>query len=398
MKNAFYLLPLFLGVFFLFGGNGLFISSAGIELSKTNTSEILIGLINTSFFLGASFGCVFANGFLSKIGHIRTFAFFGALIVFASLAHTFLGVWFWVFLRFFMGFAYYSMLTVIESWLNEQSASSQRAQTLSIYMLVFYSAYLLGVFLLRLELSSTHIFTLGAMFIVLSMMPILFTKIQAPQIIEQKTARFPKVFKVVPLALFGSFVSGIFTGGFLSMASVFVLSLGFSADFVSSFMLVSIFGGLVAQVPMGKFSDKVGRKIAIIISSSLSLVASLGLVFITQKELLLLTGFMLGLGIFTLYSLSLARANDVINEQLNTTEVARSLLLVNGVGAFLSPLVIGILILFFGAIGFSLLFAVFSFLVLIVAISQDRVKKDNLSIYVGVPADATTYVQELDPR
>ena len=95
-------------------------------------------------------------------------------------------------------------------------------------------------------------------------------------------------------------------------------------------------------------------------------------------------GFCLGLTIFTLYPLAVARANDVVDENKDILEISRSLLFTYGIGSFLSPLIIGV------GLSFSpnFLFICFFILCLILgiyALTQERIKDKDLSVFVNIP-------------
>ena len=49
----------------------------------------------------------------------------------------------------------------------------------------------------------------------------------------------------------------------------------------------------------------------------------------------------MGLTIFSLYPLAVARANDVVDENKDIVEISRTLLFMYSIGSFSSPLLIG---------------------------------------------------------
>ncbi len=127
------------------------------------------------------------------------------------------------------------------------------------------------------------------------------------------------------------------------MVPVYILMQSGSIELVSKFMLVSILGGLISQWPVGMLSDRFGRRRLISIVSFLSAFTSVLFILYAEQEIYLYTlGFTLGLTIFTFYPLAVARANDVVEENKDIVEISRTLLFTNGIGAFLSPLIIGV--------------------------------------------------------
>ena len=108
-------------------------------------------------------------------------------------------------------------------------------------------------------------------------------------------------------------------------------------------------------------------------------------------------GFLLGITIFSLYPLSVARANDVVDENKDIVEISRTLLFTYGIGSFLSPLVIGILSTYFENSMFVLFFLLNIFLAFY-ALSKKRIADDDMSEYVNMPVASGAQLPHLDPR
>ncbi|PIE74152.1 MAG: MFS transporter [Deltaproteobacteria bacterium] len=379
-------------------GLALLITSVGIRLE--GASEILIGLVNASYFLGAIGGSLLSVDVISKVGHIRSFAFFASMLALFVLLHiVFKNIYFVMLFRVIIGFANYSLMMVLESWLNEQSPNDYRSRILAVYTLVFYLAYYASSFVLSASIDGALFYVIAASFVIASSMPIALTKIAQPPLPKPRRMRIPKVFNIVPLALMGSFIAGVLVAGFYAMSSVFVLSKGIGADGFASFMGFSMLGALLVQIPMGKASDSFGRKPAIMLASFIIFCASLGMLAFAHNEYMLYgMGFLLSCGVFTIYSLALARANDRLPDEFDVVEVGRSLLLVYGLGSFLAPIVIGIVMYFFGANAFLYVFLLFSCILFLFAITQDGVPKEERSVYIPIVGENTNAITELDPR
>jgi MFS family permease len=137
-------------------------------------------------------------------------------------------------------------------------------------------------------------------------------------------------------------------------------------------------GGFMAHTIFGTISDKFGRKFAIILASSIALLACLIFIFINPGiALQYLIVFFLGFGIFVLYALALARANDVVTDKTTYVEVVRALLFSYLIGSFLSTIVIGFLINQFGATAFIYYYITLLAFLIIFATFQKNVPKDQ---------------------
>ena len=129
-SNKFY--SLFFSVFFLFAGFGLFLNSAGVKLAQMGVSNTAIGALNAAFFVGAALSAVAAHRVVSGVGHIRAFSVFGAVFAIAALGHMMTdNLWAWGVLRVVLGFCYYSLLMIVESWFAERSMAAARARVLA---------------------------------------------------------------------------------------------------------------------------------------------------------------------------------------------------------------------------------------------------------------------------
>lgn len=392
------LFALYFATFLLYTGNGLFITSAGVMLFNLKVDAFLIGVVNASFFAGVAIGAIFSIKILQRVGHIRSFCFFAALYGLGILAHTLNdNVYCWIVFRVFLGFGDSGLLMIIESWLNEKSESSFRSRVLSFYSLSFYFSYLVSTLLLSLNMSMLNVFLISSIFLFLSLIPISLTKIKEPQIPTAKRVDFPKLSSIVPLALLGSFISGITLNGFFTMSSVYVLSLGYEAKEVALFLACAIGGGFIIQLPMGKFSDTFGRRNAILVTSFVAFCASIALFYFANNiKIQYIASFFLGCGIFTFYSLSLARANDVLEDRSRIVEVNRGLLLSYGIGSLISPILLGVLLKLFGYIGFLCVFAICSFVLFAFALTKDVIPKEDRSVYVPVVGDTGIIAPSLD--
>ncbi|MGJ0360137.1 MFS transporter, partial [Aliarcobacter cryaerophilus] len=353
MKNLkTYILPissLFLSITFLAIGYGIMITYIGVYLKQAGASSFSIGLINSAFFLGAIASSIFSQKIISTIGHIRSFSSFAALMVIAFLLHSiYLNEFFWGFLRLISGFSFYALLIIVESWLNEKSSNSQRGQILAIYTIIFYLSTALGQLFLTIPKDSEFfVFTVGSVLVLFSLITIAMTKIKEPILKPFEQYSFPKLYSIVPLALTGSFIGGFFVGSFFTMLPLTILHKFDSTTILSIFMSLTLIGGLVSQWPIGKLSDKYGRRKLIAFCGFF--IAFVSLLFIIVPELnsyYYILALLLGVTIFAIYPLSLARANDVLDENKDMVEISRALLFAYGAGSFIAPIILGIIFTF----------------------------------------------------
>nr|WP_301003726.1 MFS transporter [Arsukibacterium sp.] len=390
---------LFISIAFLATGYGMLMTYIGLYLKQAGLSEMAIGLINSAFFLGALLAAVFSQKLIVSVGHARSFSAFSAIMVMAFLGHTlFYHPGFWAALRLLSGFAFYALLIVLESWLNEKSSSDDRGRVLAVYTVVFFLATAIGQLILGMDISSHVVFVLGSVLVLASLFLVAITRISQPVLPPFQRYSLPKVLHIAPLALVGSVIGGFFVGGFYTMVPVFVLNTYGQQAVVATFMAISILGGLLAQWPVGTLSDRYGRRKLLAWAGLFSFAICILLaLFASQVWLFYLLGFLLGTSLFSIYPLSVARANDRLDHGKDLVEVSRSLLFAYGIGSFLAPLLLGAVLGISGGLFFTVL-AVAALLLGGYALTAERIANENLSVYVAVPAASGASLAQLDPR
>ncbi|KKO45213.1 MFS transporter [Arsukibacterium ikkense] len=390
---------LFISIAFLATGYGMLMTFIGLYLKQAGLSEMVIGIINSAFFLGALLAAVFSQKLIVTVGHARSFSAFSAIMVMAFLGHTLhYNPWFWAGLRLLSGFAFYALLIVLESWLNEKSSSADRGRVLAVYTVVFFMATAIGQLILSLDVESHVVFVLGSVLVLASLFLVAITRISQPVLPPFERYSLPKVLHIAPLALVGSVIGGFFVGGFYTMVPVLVLNTYGQQSVVASFMAISIFGGLLAQWPVGTLSDRYGRRKLLAWAGLFSAAICLLLALLaSQTWLFYLLGFLLGTSLFSIYPLSVARANDRLDHGKDLVEISRSLLFAYGIGSFLAPLILGAVLGISGGLFFSVL-AVAALMLGGYALTAERIANDQLSVFVAVPAASGASLAQLDPR
>ena len=391
---------LFFAVAFLAIGYGMILTYVGVYLKDLGLNDAVIGLINASFFLGAIGSSIFSQKIISSVGHIRSFATFASLMVISFLIQAlFFNEYLWALLRFISGFAFYALLIIIESWLNEKSSQTHRGKILAIYTIIFYLAMALGQLFLNIKGDTNYIiFILGSVLILFSVLFISMTKIKEPILKPFEKYSFPKLFSVVPLALVSCFVGGFLVGGFFTMIPIYLITKYSSIEMVSLFMACTIIGGLLSQWPIGILSDKYGRRKLIAYNGFyIAIVSLLFIVSFSYENMIYILGVLLGLSIFSIYPLALARANDVVDENKDIVEISRALLFTYGLGSFIAPILLGFGLYYYSEFIF-VVFAVLGVFLGFYSLSKKRIADDHMSVFVNIPMASGGTVVEMDPR
>ena len=389
---------LFFAIAFLAIGYGMILTYVGVYLKELGLNDAIIGLINASFFLGAIGSSIFSQKIISSVGHIRSFATFASLMVISFLVQAlFFNEYLWAILRFISGFAFYALLIILESWLNEKSSQTHRGKILAIYTIIFYLATAVGQLFLNIKGDTTYIiFILGSVLILFSVLFISMTKIKEPILKPFEKYSFPKLLSVVPLALMGSFIGGFLVGGLLTMIPIYLIQKYSSIEMLSLFMACSIIGGLISQWPIGLLSDKYGRtKLLAYNGFYIALISTLFIFVLSYENMIYVLGVLLGFSIFSIYPLALAGANDVVDENKDIVEISRALLFTYGLGSFLAPIILGFGLYYYSEFIF-VIFAILGVFLGFYSLSKKRIADDDMSVFVNIPVASGSVVLELD--
>ena len=342
---------LLLGMGILMLGAGL----QGTEISLRATLEgwpaPLTGAVMSCYYVGYMFGTALAPRLVRRVGHIRVFAAMAAIASVSILAQgLFIAALPWALLRGLSGLAFAGIYVVAESWLNDRSTRATRGSLLAVYMAVLYIGLGSSQFLLiPADPRTTTPFTLVAILISLAIVPIVIAAQHAPEIALPQKVRYRDLYRDSPLGVVAVTVAGMVTSNVYSMGPVYARLSGLDTSGVATFMGVSVLAAVVLQLPVGRLSDRIDRRTVIAgICLLATLSAAVPAVFRTLPHALVLAlaGLFSGLA-FTLYSLSVSHVNDHL-EPAQMVAASGALLRLNGIGAALSPVLVGGLIGRFG--------------------------------------------------
>ena len=108
--------------------------------------------------------------------------------------------------------------------------------------------------------------------------------------------RFGRFQRNARLYLVSNALSGVTTGIFLVLYNLYLVALGYGADFIGLILLVGTLGAGLAIFPAGWCVDRFGGKAILIWSSLLIAVAGIGLLLLRQPIPLLASSFVTGVG------------------------------------------------------------------------------------------------------
>lgn len=323
-------------------GNGLINTLLSLRGTHEGFSSMMLGIIMSGYFLGFICGTWVSARLIKRMGHIRTFGFCAAICASTALLHLiFIDPWAWLALRFVYGLSYITLITVIESWLNSQAASNERGKVFAIYMVVNLGALATAQQLLRLDNDNGFLlFALVSILICWALLPITMTRRAQPVLPDRPKSSIWSLLGFAPLAVASAALSGLAMGAFWAMTPVYATGLGFDAGGVGLIMSVTILGGALLQIPIGRYSDSHDRPKVMTAVVLLAAAIAMLMPLAPEQTSLLVLYFVWGGLAFSLYPLAVAQLID----QLNPDEVvagSSDMLVLHGAGCALAPVLAG---------------------------------------------------------
>lgn len=385
-------------------GNGLITTLTTVRMRTEGQTTFMIGIITASYYLGLFLASFRVDKLIEKIGHIRAFsafaAFSAALIMMQGL---YVNPWGWIVIRFFSGICLAGLFVAIESWLLVKSTKETRGKVLSIYMIAYYAALAIGQYLLdTADPKDITLFCTAVIFSAFSIVPICVIRTTGPVMQEPSVFKINSLWKISPLAVLGSVLSGMILGAVYGLSPVYAQEVGLSVPEIANFMGLTILGGLFLQWPIGHFSDHFDRRKVLLITSVLTAATALIIALFdnTIPNLLLGSICLFGGLSFALYPLCISHACDQV-EPKDTVAATGALLLSYGVGSIVGPNIAPIFMFNLGPKGLFFFYLVISSLITLACLWRISVREpvpaEEKLPYSNIPR-TTPLAGELDPR
>ena len=390
---------LMLGMMLLMVGNGLQGTLIGIRGEIEGFSTIELSIVMSAYFVGFLGASQLVPELIRRVGHVRVFAALASFISAVLIAYPLLtNPVFWSVGRVVIGFCYCGVYITAESWLNNSFDNAKRGQSFSLYMIVLMVGIVAAQGVLALGNPNGYsLFIIISILVSISFAPILLSISPAPAFERTKLMTLSRLFTSSPLACVGMFLlGGVFSAQF-GMSAVFGAQIGLSLSQISLFVASFYIGAMIFQYPIGWVSDKMDRRLLILLISAASATGSASAYFAGGYFFaLVFAAFLVGGLTNPLYSLLIAHANDFI-EYEDMASAAAGLLFVNGVGAVSGPIIIGYAM---NAFGPEIFFVIIALLMVTLAIyagyrMTQRATVSDTSSYAAVLPNSTGVAVEI---
>lgn len=343
-RNILPVFALLCGTLFLFMGNGLHSLLLPMRGTAEGYATTTLGLLGTTWATGFVVGCLVAPKLVRRVGHVRAFSGFIAVIAMTAL---FTGILInstaWVLLRAVTGFCVAGTSMIIESWLNERATNESRGSIFSLYI----GITLIGAVGGQMIVAATDIhqaipFMICGICYCLAMLPTTLSNAASPQPLKAIKLDIPALYRNSPVSCLGILLVGVANGAYGTLGAVFGARIGLSSGNIALMMSATIFAGAVMQLPAGRMSDRTDRRYVL---AGMALVAALaGLAIFTlhpgSEAAVISLVVLYGAVANTLYPITVAHANDFAAPE-DFVKVSGGLLLLYGIGTIIGPTVGG---------------------------------------------------------
>lgn len=263
---------------------------------------------------GGLVGCVLAGPLIRRVGHARLFAcsmavvIIGAVLVAADLP----AAW-WILARAIYGAASNVNFIIAQSWLNHAASNEWRGRAMSFFYMAFVLALGGGAWLFGQVPVDSNLAPLIVVFVTaLSILPIGLTRLPNPPAPASVSVNMKMAWKISPVGLVGVLASGGLSMVVQGFTPIYATLNGVTQGEVALLMLVMQTGLLFVQYPLGIISDRLDRRVVLLFTCGLIVVAGFAalMVSFTTFVLLMIVFLVFGGAVETVYSVANAHAND----------------------------------------------------------------------------------------
>lgn len=375
-RNLFPVFALLLGTLFLFLGNGLHGLLLPVRGAAEGYSDTALGLIGTSWASGFVLGCIFAPKLIMRIGHVRAFSGFIAIICIVALTTgIFIDEYAWIILRAATGFAMAGTQMIIESWLNERVDNASRGVVFTSYTGITLFGVVGGQLVVGFGNTNTpYLFMVAGILYCVAMLPTTVSNAASPRPLQAVKIDLKLLYRNSPVACLGVLLTGIANGAFGTLGAVFGARAGLPDSQIAFLMTSAILAGALAQVPFGKLSDMVDRRLVIaVLAGFAAFAATLIILFHPGAMTLIILIAVYGAAANVLYPIIASHANDFANPE-DYVKISSGLLFLFGIGTIIGPTVGGPVMTAFGPYALFLVTASAHILILGYSIIRSRVR------------------------
>lgn len=295
-------------------GGGLMFAYIPVKLGHLGYEPSIAGWILTSLAAGGFVGCLGTGPMVKRVGHARAYMTMAAMLILShlSLALT-VDPYLWMGARVMYGLAAAGLFIISQSWLNDACPNEWRGRVMAIFYMVYVLCIGAGGFMIGLvDIETGTAPQIAVLFVTLAIIPVGLTNLKAPLPPEYVTVSFRGAWRISPVGLVGLLTVGGLTMLVQGFAPIYAQSEGFDQKQIGLLLFLMQFGMIAVQMPLGALSDRIDRRIVLVVASVLVIgfaAASAQLGELGIWTMIILFGIWAG-ATETIYAVANAHAND----------------------------------------------------------------------------------------
>src|SRR6516162_1116090 len=250
------------GVQLAVGFIGTFIS---LRVPLENFSATMSALVLSGYYAGYTIGAVYGARLIERVGHIRAYAALAGLAVMATAVMPLaISGPAWLLLRAVVGFGCAGLFITTDSWLSAKAEPTERGRVISILRVGIFVALAFGQILIsQVDIKGPAAFNISVVIFAMALALVSLTRAEPPQITAATRLPYGQLLRIAPVAGGGAVISGLLTGAFYALVPAWMQERGNDRATIGLVMLAAVFGGLAFQIPVGRLSDRLDRRIVL---------------------------------------------------------------------------------------------------------------------------------------
>jgi len=315
-----------------------------LELDRLGFSGSVIGFATALYYAGSFLGALSYGWVVGRLGLVGAYSLAASGLALSSLMLTTTGdAALWTVLRFLGGYLLGGLYVVTDGWVSSKAGPDGRGRVFAVYETLRLGAVALGPSLILLG-STTAGFWLVAVFYGLSILPVLIGDTGASARPDRRhLSGLAEIVRCFPRTLVIGLCGGACNAAFYGLGPVYAVGIGLDRPAVAVFAATVLFAPIVAQLPAGLLSDRVGRMMTATLLAGIALGAAVVVLALPPSTLsaALPPAFLFALATVPLYGMALNRVSD----HLGTGEpvaASTATMVSYSVGGAIGPLAAGL--------------------------------------------------------
>ena len=358
---------------------GYFFTVIVILAKYKNFPEGTIGIIAGSFSLGLMSAGFFVSFVLDKIGLYRTM-FIGIFV--QTICVIIMFIYFspinLIINHFIMGIFGGMIWMTMDTWVNLVSDNANRGKAIGFYNSAITLGFAIGPLFIGIFGTKGTLPIIIAILLMMLRTPVMIAikeqvdNVKIPKLEKKLNFSF---LKIAPFIFISIFVSGIIDASFAALFPAYMINEFFSDKEIGYMFFVGMFIGVVFQPFVGALTDKLNKRLMIIVFLIFHLIWPILLNnFIYNQLIIYFSVILWGMASISLYTITLAYLGERV--KISELSIATSVfIIIFEFGEFVGPITIGLIMETYGNIGFIYSLLIFTFASLFVGIIRTFVRK-----------------------